>query len=457
MRARSQSATAAISGPRPIPRTGASGTQASVRRAAAGALVGITLLLVAGCTGGQPKRSSSSPVSGKHVSVLTTWVGPELDAFRSVVAPFEAQTGIVVDDTTTTDLRGELRRRIAFGEPPDVSGLVGPGHMADLARAGLLRDLSGALDIATYRQQTAPAFVSLGMVDDRLVGAFLRATLKGLVWYDPRSNHLGTPDSWDDLQRTALRFSTEATRPWCVGLESGSASGWPGTDWVESILLRQSGRKVYDQWVAGALPWTSTEVRSAFSAYLEVVSDDAVAGGAAGALQTDFRSAAEGPFGKPPACLYTQGASFTPAFLEAADREPGRDYDFFPLPAHDPRNAGSMEVAGDMFGLFSDRPEAAQLMAWLVGTEAQRIWVEEGTALSGNLGVSAYPDVVTRREAQLLASATDVRFDASDQMDTKVSAAFLAAVLQVTADPSRLDTVLSRLDQIRSAPQGRTS
>ncbi len=85
-----------------------------------------------------------------------------------------------------------------------------------------------------------------------------------------------------------------------------------------------------------------------------------------------------------------------------------------------PATAGSMEVAGDMFGLLSDRPEAAQLMAWLVGTEAQRIWVEEGTALSGNLGVSAYPDVVTRREAQLLASATDVRFDASDQMDTRV-------------------------------------
>ncbi len=88
----------------------------SVRRAAAGALVGITLLLAAGCTGGQPKQPSSSPASGKHVSVLATWVGPELDAFRSVVAPFEAQTGIVVDDTTTTDLRGELRRRIAFGD-----------------------------------------------------------------------------------------------------------------------------------------------------------------------------------------------------------------------------------------------------------------------------------------------------------------------------------------------------
>ena len=456
MRARPLLAPAPIFGSQQKP--GAESTaRSNIRHATAVAMVGAVLALASGCTGGQPTLPSTSPTSRTHVSVLATWVGPELDAFRSVVAPFEAQTGIVVDYTSTTDLRGELRRRIADGDPPDLSGLVGPGHMADLAREGILRDLAGALDIASYRQQTAPAFVSLGMVDDRLVGAFLKATLKGLVWYDPRSNHLGTPASWDDLQRTALRFSTDTTRPWCVGLESGSASGWPGTDWIESILLRQSGRKAYDQWVAGTLPWTSSEVRSAFGAYLEVVTDDAVAGGAAGALRTDFRSAAEGPFGDPPMCLYTQGASFTPAFLEGASRTPGRDYDFFPLPAHDPRDAGSMEVAGDMFGLLSDRPEAAQLMAWLVGADAQRIWVQEGAALSGNLDVSTYPDVVTQREAQLLASATDVRFDASDQMDAPVSAAFLAAVMQVTADPSQLDSVLGRLDQVRSAPGARGS
>ena len=81
-----------------------------------------------------------------------------------------------------------------------------------------------------------------------------------------------------------------------------------------------------------------------------------VAGGAAAAIATDFRVAADGPFGDPPACLYTLGASFTPAFFRGAGREPGRDYDFFALPALDARNAGSMEVAGDMFGAAHRSP-----------------------------------------------------------------------------------------------------
>ena len=266
-----------------------------------------------------PNPDPSTPSATRaHVTVLATWVGPELDAFRAVVAPFEAQTGIVVDYASTNDLRGELRRRMADGDARTWPAWWARVTWRTWRGDGVLRDLSGALDIATYRQQTAPAFVSLGMVDDRLVGAFLKATLKGLVWYDPQSNHLGRPASWDDLQRTALRFSTDATRPWCVGLESGSASGWPGTDWVESILLRQSGRKAYDQWVAGTLAWTSSEVRNAFAGLSRGRRRRGRRWWRRGCLGPDFRSAADGPFGDPPRCLYTQGASFTPAFLDDA-------------------------------------------------------------------------------------------------------------------------------------------
>ncbi|MEZ4598018.1 MAG: hypothetical protein R3C32_15120 [Chloroflexota bacterium] len=54
------------------------------------------------------------PIGGT-VSVLGTWSGAELDAFRRVVALFEATTGIVVRYETTSDLAAEVDRRCRRG------------------------------------------------------------------------------------------------------------------------------------------------------------------------------------------------------------------------------------------------------------------------------------------------------------------------------------------------------
>lgn len=409
-------------------------------------------LITAGCA-----VSAGSPDLGRApdaVTVLGTWTGAELDAFRAVVAPFEARTGITVDCTATDDLVSEIDRRLAAGEPPDLAGLTGPDHLARLARAGDLQELGSVPALEDYVRETAPGFVRLGMVDDRLVGAFLKATLKGLVWYGAGAAHLGEPDSWDDLVRTAGRFSTSETRPWCVGLDSAGAPGWPGTDWVENILLRQSGTRAWDAWVGGSLPWTSPEVRAAFLTYLDVVSPDSVAGGTRGALTTDALSAGDGLFGDPPACLYTQGASFQPAVFGARGLEAATDYDFFPMPAFDGGHPGAVEVAGDLFGLFTDRPAAARLLEWLTGADAQHAWAATGGALSANTRVVVYPDSISQREAAILTGAAQVRFDASDQMPAPLEAAFRQAVMDVTAAPDRLDEVLSGLEAL-AAPSGR--
>ena len=409
-------------------------------------------LVIAGCAvrAGAPE----TPATPGTVSVLATWTDTELAAFRSVVAPFESATGISVSYTATSDLAGEIDDRLAAGQPLDLVGLTGPEHLARLARAGVLRDLGESPELAGYVRETAPAFVRLGMVDERLVGAFLKATLKGLVWHGLGAAHLGEPDDWDDLIRTAARFSSDATRPWCVGLDSPGAPGWPGTDWIENILLRQSGTRTWDAWVGGSLPWTAPEIRTAFVTYLDVVSPGSVAGGTYGALTTDALAAGDGLFGDPPECLYAQGASFQPTMFDAQVRHAGTDYDFFPMPEFEGGEPGAVEVAGDLFGLLSDRPEAARLLAWLTGVDAQRAWAATGGALSANTLMTTYPDEVTRREAAVLTGATQVRFDASDQMPAPIEAAFRRAILDVTREPERLDEVLVDLEAL-SAPSGR--
>jgi alpha-glucoside transport system substrate-binding protein len=415
------------------------------QRAALGGVVA-ALLALGGCL------PASGPELGPRapVRVLGSWEGPELEAFRAMVAPFEQRTGLRVEYRATRDLEGVLSTSIAAGDLPDLAGVPGPGFLLKLARAGHLVDLTGVIDVGTYKRDMVPNFVDLGTVDGKLVGVFIKGTVKGLMWYDPKVYRLGPPATWAELEHRAM-MTANGTRPWCVGLGSGASSGWPGTDWIEDFLLRQSGPEAYDAWVAGTLPWTSPEVRRAFLSYASVVADGAVAGGTDGALRRHFADAGDGLFSDPPECLFMHQASFITSYLDESVKRLGGSYDMLPFPDIDPRHAGSLIAAGDLFALVHDRPGARELLRYLITPEAQQIWVSKGGALSGNLRVTAYPDDISRREAALLSNAPVIRFDASDSMPEAMSAAFLAAVLEYTAEPRRLDPILRHLDAVQGS------
>jgi alpha-glucoside transport system substrate-binding protein len=313
---------------------------------------------------------------------------------------------------------------------------------------GALVNLGDALDVAAYKAATAPAFVELGTVDDELAGVFVKGTVKGLIWYNPRVFTLEPPTTWDQLKRSGKVSARSSTRTWCMGLEAGEASGWPATDWIEDILLRQSGPKTYDDWLAGRLKWNSPAVHQAFATFGEVIDPGATAGGAATAIATNFADAGTPLFADQAGCLFLHQASFIPPFFKRRAGAREGEFNFFPFPAMNPRFSDSLIVAGDLFGMFHDTPESRALMNYLVSDEAQAIRVQTGGALSVNSHVTVYPDEISRREAALLQNAQDVRFDASDLMPDAMNKAFLQASIDFARDPSRLDDLLNDLDQV---------
>jgi alpha-glucoside transport system substrate-binding protein len=403
-------------------------------------------LVVAACSG--TPQASVDPV----IRVVASWTGRELDAFNAVVQPFEDRTGYTVDYTATRDLPGTLSRPLADGHSADLAGLAGPQHMAELARAGRLRDLRETIDLRAYKEAVAPTFIDLGTVDGRLVGVFIRSAVKGLVWFNPAVHTHDTPTTWSELELMVVQMGE--TKPWCLGLESAEASGWPGTDWIENFLIRQSGTDVYDEWAAGRLAWTSSEVTRAWRAYGKVAAESVVFGGVRAALETNFADAGEPLFSNPPGCLFLQQGSFMPTFWTDDDRRPGRDFDFFPFPEVSPDHHGAVVGAGDLFGLLSDSRPARELIAYLVSAEAQSLWVAAGGGLSVHAKVTAYPDSVSSRAAEMVSGAAQFRFDASDLMPAELNAAFWRGVLDFTADPSRLPTILANLDSIRARVYG---
>jgi alpha-glucoside transport system substrate-binding protein len=394
---------------------------------------------------------------GGSVSVLATWGGSEQDSFMAMVKPFEDATGVKIEYTGTRDLNAVLTTRVQGGNPPDLAGLPGPGQMAQYAQQGDLVDLSGVLDMSTFQNQYATTWSNLGTVDGKLVGIFIKASVKGLIWYDPQvwlADGYKLPKTWDEMMALSKQIADAGSTPWCVALESGAASGWPGTDWLEDIVLRQSSEKVYNDWWQGKIAWTSPEIKQAWETWGQIVADPKmVYGGANTMLTTNFGNVGDGLFTDPPKCYMVHQASFITDFFvqNTPGVQPVENFDFFGFPPFDANSPVSTEMAGDLFGMFNDTPQAEALIKYLVTPEAQAIWVGRGGAISPNKDVplSEYPDELSMKAAERLTSAGVAVFDASDMMPEAMNSAFWKAILDYVQSPDKLDSILQNLDAVQ--------
>jgi len=408
-------------------------------------VVGAAALIVGACSGG------GGTSGGKSVTVIGTWGGDEEKAFKEMVKPWETSTGNTVKYTGTRDLNAVLTTGVASGVLPDLAGLPGPGQMVEFAKGGSLKPLDDVLDIAKYKEETAPALVDLGTVDGKISGVFIKAAVKGLIWYNPKVHDWSSsvPTTWDDLKTQAAANKGDANAIWCVGLESGAATGWPGTDWIEDIVLRQAGPDVYQAWWQGTQKWTSPEIKAAFETFGEVMADSS--GGANTALTTAFQEGGDGLFNTPPGCVFHHQASFITGFFTDSfpDLKAGTDYDYFIFPDINPQYTGALEGSGDLFGMFKKTDLSTSLMKYLVTADAQAIWAKAGGGyIPSNKTVSldVYPDDVTRKQAAATGEAQIFRFDGGDLMPNELKAAFFKAMVDFAQDQSALDSILAELD-----------
>jgi alpha-glucoside transport system substrate-binding protein len=411
----------------------------------------VALSAMAGC---QPQTTTDDNGEIGSVSVVGVWGGGEIEAFQDVVAGWEEETGGSMDFEGTRDLSSILRARVAGGNPPDLAILPNPALLEEFARQGDLQPIDGVLDMSQLQQNFSETWIDQGSVDGQLYGLFVKASSKSTVWYNPNvfeAEGYAIPETWDELMQLTQQIADEAdAEPWSIGVESGGASGWPASDWIQEIVLAEAGPDVYDQWVNNEIPWTDPAIRSAFEKFGEIaLNDDYVVGGPSRVLSTSFEDAAYDPFTDPPqAHMYFLGA-FAQGFIEDQfpDLEPIQDYDFFDFPPVDPQFQGAATGGADVIVMFNDTPSARSLMEYLAQGESWRPWAEAGGYQTPNQGLStdAYPDEIAAKAAEQLTESEIFRFDADDAMPAEVQNEFWSGILEYLQNPDRLDQILQNI------------
>jgi len=378
--------------------------------------------------------AAAHDLSGQTLTVFGPWLGPDEDLVESMLVYFEEATGAEVDFAGSDSFEQQIVIDTQAGSPANIAVFPQPGLAADLASKGDLTPLSEGtgqwlVDNYAAGQSWVDLSTYAGPDGEKHLYAFpYKADLKSLVWYVPENFEdagYEVPETMEELKALTEQIVADGGTPWCIGLGSGAATGWPATDWVEDLLLRVQPPEVYDQWVANEVPFDDPRIVEAIEEFGWFAKNDGfVDGGAAAVASTDFRDSPKGLFSSPPKCYMHHQASFIPSFFPEGT-ELGVDADFFYFPAYEGKDLGKPVLgAGTLFAITKDSEAAQIFIEWLKTPIAHEIWMAQSGLLTAHKGVNldAYANEPLRKQGEILLNATTFRFDGSDLMPGAIGA-----------------------------------
>ena len=393
-------------------------------------------------------------LKGETLTIFGPWRGDDETHVQVVLEYFREATGADVKYSSSENYEQQVVIDTQAGSPANISVLPQPGLIADLASKGLLSPLTDtdkAWMVENYG--AGQSWVDIGTAKDKdgkpqFLGFSYKTDVKSLVWYSPENfadAGYEVPKTMEELIALSDKIVADGGKPWCIGLGSGGATGWPATDWIEDIMLRTQAPDVYDKWVTNEVKFTDAAVTGALDIFGSFAKNDAyVDGGAAGVASTDFRDSPKGLFTTPPKCYMHHQASFIPSFFPEGTKM-GEDADFFYFPTYASKADLGKPVlgAGTLFTITKDSKAARAFIDFLKLPLAHELWMADGGFLTPlkSANPAAYANDAARKQGDIMATASTFRFDGSDLMPGKIGAgAFWTGMVDFVGGKSSADT-----------------
>ncbi len=373
-------------------------------------------------------------LDGQTLTIFGPWRGEDQVLVESMLAYFTAASGVTVNYSSSENYEQQIVIDTQAGSPPDIAVLPQPGLIGDLASKGFIAPLGQETqDWLQSNYAAGDSWVSLGSYKGKDGATALYAfpykiDVKSLVWYVPENFEdagYEVPETMEDLKALTEKIVADGGTPWCIGLGSGGATGWPATDWVEDMMLRTQTPDVYDGWVNNTVKFDDPKVIEAINEFGWFAKNDKfVAGGAGAVASTDFRDSPKGLFSSPPQCYMHHQASFIPSFFPDGTKL-GVDADFFYMPAYAGKDLGKPVLgAGTLAFITKDTPAARAFIEWLKTPIAHEVWMAQSGFLTPfkSANSETYGSAALKKQGEILTNATTFRFDGSDLMPGAVGA-----------------------------------
>lgn len=373
-------------------------------------------------------------LDGQSITLFGPWRGEDQVLVESMLAYFTAASGVTVSYSSSEGYEQQIIIDAEAGSPPDVAVLPQPGLIADLAAKGFIQPLGAeTAQWLTDNYGAGASWAALGTSKgkdgaEQLFAFPYKADVKSLVWYSPENFEdagYAVPTTMEELKTLTDKIVADGGTPWCIGLGSGGATGWPATDWVEDLMLRTQTPDVYDGWVDNSIPFNDPRIVAAIEEFGAFAKNDAyVQGGVAAVASTDFRDSPKGLFTSPPGCYMHHQASFIPSFFPEGTKL-GTDADFFYFPAYAGKDLGQPVLgAGTLAFIMKDSPAARAFIEFLKTPIAHEVWMAQTGFVTPFKAVNTelYGSAALKKQGEILANATTFRFDGSDLMPGAVGA-----------------------------------
>ena len=408
-------------------------------------------------TGAADTGDGGGEISG-DVSVVSTWSGPEQASFQAVIDGFTEQNP---DVNVTYDSAGDalptvLSTAVEGGNPPSVALVAQPGLIQGYVERGALQPIDFAQD--TISENFGESIIQVGTFDDQLYALLFKAANKSTVWYNVQAFEdagVEPSESWEDFLAGAETIKASGLPAYSIG----GAEGWTLTDLFENIYLRTAGGDMYDQLSRHEIPWTDQSVKDALTEMAKVVGDaDNIAGGAQGALQSDFPTSVSNVFAEDAKAAMVIEGDFVPGVVESP-LEPESGYNVFPFPSIN-ESPPSVVGGGDLAIMFDDTPASRAFIEYLASPEAAEIWAGRGGFASANqnLDASVYADPITQTTATAIAEAEEFRFDLSDLQPSEFGGTEGQGLWKLfqdfVANPDDIDGIAQQLEAAAKAAYG---
>jgi alpha-glucoside transport system substrate-binding protein len=433
------------------------------RSTIAAAVIGVAALAATACSSGGGSSSSTSSASSSSasgsasatgsstgaalsgdcaqfsayagakgtVTIFGSIISPESNSLQKSWAQFEKCTGITINYTGSNTFESDLPVKVNGGNPPDLALIPQPGLLTQMVLAGAVKapPAQTVANEANWNQY----WKNYGTVGGTFYAAPMSANMKSLVWYSPKffaANHYTVPTTWAQLMSLSAKIAAAGkAKPWCGGINSGTASGWPATDWLEEVVLGKYGAQVYANWISHKIKFASPQIEDAMTIVHNWMQNPAWVNGGYGGVSsiatTTFQNAGA-PILKNQCAMLQQASFYEAQWPSGTKVGPNGDVFAFKLPAVNPQIPTPVEGGGEFVTAFSSDPATQAVQNYLSTPQwaDSRIKVAPGwVSANQKVNQALYTDPIDQLSAKYLADPNATfAFDASDAMPAAVGA-----------------------------------